>query len=377
MRQIALLLIPSARRSRSPSPRRSCGSSTSAGSSTPSRRAQVAEALFWFSFSLPFAGINLLLTRTFFSLQRPWLPTGLALVALGAQRRACRSRSTGAMGIGGVVLGTAVVERDDDGAAGRCSCGASSDGLEVARTLRAAAVDAGRRGAARRSWRAACGRGSTRCSGRSLPAQLVSVGAALLAGGAAYAAADAALGPARGGRDPARCSRGRLAPRRPRLVTLEAPPWPPQVPHPQLLHHRPHRPRQVDAGRPHPGDDAHGRGARHAGPAARLHGPRARARHHHQGAGRARLLHGARRGDLPAAPDRHAGARGLHLRGVALPGRVRGRAAGGRRLAGRRGADRGQHLPGHRRRAGADPLPEQDRPARAPSPSASRRRSPS
>ena len=39
---------------------------------------RVAEALFWFSFSLPFAGVNLLLTRTFFSLQRPWIPTALA-----------------------------------------------------------------------------------------------------------------------------------------------------------------------------------------------------------------------------------------------------------------------------------------------------------
>lgn len=39
---------------------------------------EVAQALFWFSFSLPFAGVNLLLTRTFFSLQRPWRPTLLA-----------------------------------------------------------------------------------------------------------------------------------------------------------------------------------------------------------------------------------------------------------------------------------------------------------
>ena len=38
---------------------------------------------------------------------------------------------------------------------------------------------------------------------------------------------------------------------------------------------------------------------------------------------------------------------------------------------------RRQHLPGGRRRARADPVPEQDRPARAPSPSASPRRSPS
>ena len=38
----------------------------------------VSTALFWFSFSLPFAGVNLLLSRTFFALQRPWIPTKLA-----------------------------------------------------------------------------------------------------------------------------------------------------------------------------------------------------------------------------------------------------------------------------------------------------------
>jgi putative peptidoglycan lipid II flippase len=35
-------------------------------------------ALFWFAFSLPFAGVNLLLGRTFFALKRPWIPTKLA-----------------------------------------------------------------------------------------------------------------------------------------------------------------------------------------------------------------------------------------------------------------------------------------------------------
>jgi putative peptidoglycan lipid II flippase len=38
----------------------------------------VSQALFWFAFSLPFAGVNLLLSRTFFALQRPWIPTKLA-----------------------------------------------------------------------------------------------------------------------------------------------------------------------------------------------------------------------------------------------------------------------------------------------------------
>jgi len=67
----------------------------------------VALALFWFSFSLPFAGANLLLTRTFFSLQEPWLPTKLAagnlvintIVSLLLYRP---------FGIAGVVIGTAV-----------------------------------------------------------------------------------------------------------------------------------------------------------------------------------------------------------------------------------------------------------------------------
>ena len=46
------------------------------GAFGPSSTDEVAEALFWFAFSLPFAGINLLLTRTFFSLQRPWITDG-------------------------------------------------------------------------------------------------------------------------------------------------------------------------------------------------------------------------------------------------------------------------------------------------------------
>jgi putative peptidoglycan lipid II flippase len=40
----------------------------------------VAVALFWFAFSLPFGGLNLLLTRAFFAVQRPWIPTRLAAV---------------------------------------------------------------------------------------------------------------------------------------------------------------------------------------------------------------------------------------------------------------------------------------------------------
>ena len=98
--------------------------------------------------------------------------------------------------------------------------------------------------------------------------------------------------------------------------------------------------------------------------AARLDGARARARHHDQGAGRARRVHGAGRRDLPPAPDRHARARRLHLRGVALARGLRRRAAARGRLAGRGGADAREHLPRDRRRPRADPRAQQDRPAR-------------
>ena len=54
----------------------------------------VAEALFWFAFSLPFNGLFLLLTRTFFSLQRPWVPTWIAGDQPAAHRRRGAARST-------------------------------------------------------------------------------------------------------------------------------------------------------------------------------------------------------------------------------------------------------------------------------------------
>jgi putative peptidoglycan lipid II flippase len=66
----------------------------------------VATALFWFAFSLPTNGLFLLLTRTFFSLQRPWVPTGIALANL-----AVTAGAAGALyhlGVGGIVASTAI-----------------------------------------------------------------------------------------------------------------------------------------------------------------------------------------------------------------------------------------------------------------------------
>jgi putative peptidoglycan lipid II flippase len=67
----------------------------------------VSIALFWFAFSLPFGGLNLLLTRTFFAVQRPWIPTRLAgmnivvdiVVSIGLYRP---------LGIAGLIIGTVV-----------------------------------------------------------------------------------------------------------------------------------------------------------------------------------------------------------------------------------------------------------------------------
>jgi putative peptidoglycan lipid II flippase len=44
----------------------------------PEQTELVATALFWFAFSLPTNGMFLLLSRTFFGLQKPWIPTAIA-----------------------------------------------------------------------------------------------------------------------------------------------------------------------------------------------------------------------------------------------------------------------------------------------------------
>jgi putative peptidoglycan lipid II flippase len=106
MRQISLLLIPAA--------------AATLALSTPITRLiyqhgafgtqsthDVSTALFWFSFSLPFSGLNLLLTRTFFSLQQPWLPTVLALGSLAVNLVVSLALYS-PLGIAGPVIGTAV-----------------------------------------------------------------------------------------------------------------------------------------------------------------------------------------------------------------------------------------------------------------------------
>ncbi len=66
----------------------------------------VSIALFWFAFSLPFAGLNLLLSRTFFALQRPWIPTKLAAMNMVVDVIVSVALYK-PLGITGLVIGTA------------------------------------------------------------------------------------------------------------------------------------------------------------------------------------------------------------------------------------------------------------------------------
>ncbi|HEX2103803.1 MAG TPA: murein biosynthesis integral membrane protein MurJ [Solirubrobacteraceae bacterium] len=105
MRQIFLLLIPAAAAT--------LALSTPItrliyehGAFGPSSTDLVSTALFWFTFSLPFSGVNLLLTRTFFSLQRPWITTRIAALNLGVNIVVSVALYK-PFGIAGIVVGTA------------------------------------------------------------------------------------------------------------------------------------------------------------------------------------------------------------------------------------------------------------------------------
>ena len=76
------------------------------GEFTPADTTLVATALFWFAFSLPTNGLFLLLTRTFFSLQRPWVPTAIAACNLAVT--ALTALGLYHLGIGGIVASTAI-----------------------------------------------------------------------------------------------------------------------------------------------------------------------------------------------------------------------------------------------------------------------------
>jgi putative peptidoglycan lipid II flippase len=151
----------------------------------------VAEALFWFSFSLPFAGVNLLLTRTFFSLQRPWLPTGMGAATL-LVNLVVALVLVGPFGIGGIVVATAIASAAMTAGQAhylRRELGGRLEGAETARAVARMLLAATALAAVTYLlWLSL-----DEALGRSLPAQVVSVGGGLVAGIATYVAVVVAL----------------------------------------------------------------------------------------------------------------------------------------------------------------------------------------
>jgi putative peptidoglycan lipid II flippase len=156
------------------------------GEFTPEATHLVSRALVWWAVVLPFEGVSLLYSRTFFSLQRTWITIAFACTNLGLNA-AVAAALHGPFGISGVVLGTVagtaamtffqmyILRRDLGSIEGRATLSA------VARMLTAGAALAGS------SWLVWHLLDSA--LGRSLSAQIVSLGAGIAVGIAVYAAA--------------------------------------------------------------------------------------------------------------------------------------------------------------------------------------------
>jgi putative peptidoglycan lipid II flippase len=143
-----------------------------------------SKALLAFSLSLPLSGLNLLLTRTFFSLQQPWATTALAGGSLVVQVLVSIPLAA-AFDVAGVVLGIGIGNLVLVAAQAWVLRGRLGR-LDGRATLRAAGAIVGATG-----WMAAATfavfTGLDEVLGRSFLAQVVSVGAALTAGVAVYA----------------------------------------------------------------------------------------------------------------------------------------------------------------------------------------------
>jgi putative peptidoglycan lipid II flippase len=184
MRQINLLLIPSAALMlvlATPITRLIYEHGTFHAYST----GLVSKALFWFSFSLPFAGVNLLLTRTFFALQRPWIPTRLAALNMVVDAIVSIALYK-PLGIAGLVIGTAaanIVMTALQLYRLRIGFNGYLEGAQTLMiTVRILAATAIMAALARGVWV-----GLDHLLGRSLPAQIVALGIALSAACALYA----------------------------------------------------------------------------------------------------------------------------------------------------------------------------------------------
>ncbi len=141
-------------------------------------------ALFWFAFSLPFGGLNLLLTRTFFALKRPWIPTGLAAMNIAVDIVVSVALYK-PLGIAGLVIGTFIANALMTGLQLRRLRTGFNNRLEGRQTtMITARIAVASVLLAATSW--IVWYGLDHALGRSLPAQLVSVGVAAAAGGFVY-----------------------------------------------------------------------------------------------------------------------------------------------------------------------------------------------
>jgi len=146
----------------------------------------VSTALFWFAFSLPFNGLFLLLTRTFFSLQRPWVPTAISGINLAITAVAAALLYS-PFGIGGIVAATVIATAVSVVAqivVLRRQLGRLELGRFVWTTIRVTLAAAALAGVSYGVWYLL-----DQELGRGLIAQIISLGVALGAGGLVYAAA--------------------------------------------------------------------------------------------------------------------------------------------------------------------------------------------
>jgi putative peptidoglycan lipid II flippase len=144
----------------------------------------VAEAMFWWAFSLPFQGVSLLFSRTFFSLQRPWATTALAGLNLAVNALVALALYS-PLGIAGIVIGTVVGTVGMTLAQGwllRDDLGGVEGAATLAAVLRMLAAAAALAAVSYLVWWAL-----DEVFGRALWAQAVSVGGGIAAGFAVYA----------------------------------------------------------------------------------------------------------------------------------------------------------------------------------------------
>ncbi len=156
------------------------------GAFGPDATELTSTAMLWWSISLPFQGVSLLYSRTFFSLQRPWATTALSGVNL-VVNVALAAALYEPFGIAGIVIGTvagtvamcvaqALVLRGElGGVEGARTFGAAARMLPAAALLGAVAYGV---------WY-----GLDEALGRGIVAQIAAVGGAIAAGLAVYAAA--------------------------------------------------------------------------------------------------------------------------------------------------------------------------------------------